>query len=999
MLIPLNVLLVEDNESDALQLLRVLKLGGYEVTHELVETAVTMRAALDSRTWDVVISDYSMPVFDGPGALALLRARDADLPFILVSGTVGEETAVAMVKAGASDYLMKNNLARLAPAVKRALHNAKLGQERGKAAAALRASELRYRRLFESAKDGILILDAESGKIVDVNPFLVDLLGTTREEIVGHMLWEISPFRDVASNKEAFRELQEKGQIRYDDLPLESMDGRRVDVEFVSNVYLVDETRVIQCNIRDISERKRAAQAVVAAERRYRSIFDNTSEGIIQVTPEGNVFGCNPAAADVLGYGAPEELIATIGDIGSQIYADAGSWSDLVEQIVAGRTVRAVEAGFRRGDGQVIAVAVSASFETDGVSGEQYLLVSFRDDTERKAQEQKIRGLNRVYSVLSGINGLIVRTLDKDELFRETCRIAVEVGNFVKAWVGVIDGDPPRFRIVAGHGADAASLQALEARLGDKVLRGEGIAGQALATKRAVVVNDIQSDPTLEARGPLFESGSRALVVLPLLIAGRSVGVLVLHAEGAGFFSAEELKLLTELAGDISFALDHIRKSDTVEHLAYFDGLTDLPNRRLFSDRLGQLLGAPHADSPHVAVIRLNINRFAIVNESLGRAAGDAVLRGLASRLSASFPEPGTVARVGGNKFAVAIPGYWTTTDILRAHELFSTQLFETPFLIADQELRISATVGIAISPGDGHEAEVLIVNAEAAVKRAKASGEKVMLYNAKMTASVGGALALENNLRIALKQGQFVLHYQPKVELYHRKIVGIEALLRWQSPELGLVPPLKFIPLMEETGLIVEVGLWVLRQAAKEHRAWTEAGLDPPRVAVNVSAVQLRRPDFVAMVAQAISEGLTPTSIDLEITESLLMDDIEGNVRKLHEIRALGMKIAIDDFGTGYSSLAYLSKLPVQTLKIDRAFISTMLDDGDDTTLVSTMIALAHSLRLTVVAEGVETDEQAKMLRLLRCDEMQGYLFSKPVPFEEMGALLLRARAPEAIQ
>jgi EAL domain-containing protein (putative c-di-GMP-specific phosphodiesterase class I) len=249
------------------------------------------------------------------------------------------------------------------------------------------------------------------------------------------------------------------------------------------------------------------------------------------------------------------------------------------------------------------------------------------------------------------------------------------------------------------------------------------------------------------------------------------------------------------------------------------------------------------------------------------------------------------------------------------------------------------------------------------------------------MTERIAETLSLETKLRQALENDEFVLHYQPKAELETRTIVGVEALIRWRSPDKGLVPPMQFIPLLEETGLILQVGAWALKRAALDHRAWTEAGHPSPRIAVNVSAIQLRQRDFVEMVKEAIAQGTNPTGVDIEITESLLMRDVAGTIEKLKALRSLGMKIAIDDFGTGYSSLGYLAKLPVHTLKIDRSFITTMLGDPDAMVLVQTMISLAHSLRLKVVAEGVETEEQAKMLHLLRCDEMQGFLFSKPLP------------------
>jgi len=306
---------------------------------------------------------------------------------------------------------------------------------------------------------------------------------------------------------------------------------------------------------------------------------------------------------------------------------------------------------------------------------------------------------------------------------------------------------------------------------------------------------------------------------------------------------------------------------------------------------------------------------------------------------------------------------------------------------------RIAAKAGVALFPDDAADADALFRNAEAALKKAKASGDRYLMYTQSMTETMRGKLTLENQLRQALEQGEFVLHYQPKVNLETRRIVGVEALIRWQSPELGLVPPASFIPLMEETGLILETGAWALERAVADHLRWHELGLQAPRVAVNVSPIQLRQRDFVATLRRAVAPGAKPPGVDLEITESIIMTNIEGNIEKVKAARDLGLSIAIDDFGTGYSSLGYLAKLPVQALKIDHSFIVSMASDPDAMTLISTIISLAHSLRLVVIAEGVETEEQARMLRLLRCQQMQGFLFSKPLPLEEMTDLLKQQR------
>jgi EAL domain-containing protein (putative c-di-GMP-specific phosphodiesterase class I) len=296
----------------------------------------------------------------------------------------------------------------------------------------------------------------------------------------------------------------------------------------------------------------------------------------------------------------------------------------------------------------------------------------------------------------------------------------------------------------------------------------------------------------------------------------------------------------------------------------------------------------------------------------------------------------------------------------------------------------MAAKVGVAVFPDDGADVDTLFRNAEAALKKAKASGDRYLFYTQRMTAMVAGKLTLENQLRQALDNEEFVLHYQPKVNLASGKLTGAEALIRWNDPRTGLVAPGRFIPILEETGLIYDVGRWALRQAIADYLRWRSAGLPAVRVAVNVSPLQLRNHDFIAEIRQAIGiDAQAAAGLELEITESLIMEDVRHSIATLQAIRTMGVGIAIDDFGTGFSSLSYLAKLPVDTLKIDRSFVIDMTAAQEGLALVSTIINLAHALKLKVVAEGVETEEQARLLRLLNCDEFQGYLFSKPVPRE----------------
>ena len=614
------------------------------------------------------------------------------------------------------------------------------------------------------------------------------------------------------------------------------------------------------------------------------------------------------------------------------------------------------------------------------------------DVTEQKVQEEKIARLTRIYAVLSGINAAIIRIGDRNELFKEACRIAVEQGGFGIAWIDTLDADTLDIipAACAGIAAESFLMRVRSTARSDAPL-GSGLAGRAIREKRVVYSNDLLTESSVggERRKEAIRRGLRSAITLPLLVGSTVVGSMSLFAREANFFNDDEVKLLTDLAGDISFALDHISKEEKIEYLAYYDVLTGLANRTLFYERLEQAIAAAGREQRKLALVIQDIERFRSINDTLGRQSGDVLLRQVAQRMSGVATSPDWLGRVGADHFAVLVPDVTTEEELARRAQQRMREIYGQPFRVGDVDLRISARIGIAMFPADGADADTLLRNAETAVKRAKAGGERLLFYTEAMTERVAEKLNLENKLRDALEKDEFVLHYQPKIHLETRAILGVEALIRWQSAELGLVSPGEFIPLLEETGLILDVGAWALKRAAMDRRHWIELGIPAPRIAVNVSAVQMRQRDFVRVVKDALGYGGSPAGIDLEITETLLMENLQDNISKLEKIRALGVSIAIDDFGTGYSSLAYLAKLPVHALKIDRSFVSAMLQSPQNMTIVSTIISLAHSLDLKVIAEGVETEEQSHLLKLLKCDEAQGYLFSRPVPREQIELLI----------
>lgn len=444
-----------------------------------------------------------------------------------------------------------------------------------------------------------------------------------------------------------------------------------------------------------------------------------------------------------------------------------------------------------------------------------------------------------------------------------------------------------------------------------------------------------------------------------------------------------------ESVGRVWSFRDITKRKQTEERLNYlasFDALTDLPNRTLFYDRLGQATARARWHKRWVAVLFLDLDRFKVINDTLGHAIGDLLLKAAAVRLTGSIREGDTVARLGGDEFVLILDDLAQPQDTSKVAQKILDALSD-PFDLEGRELFITASIGIALWPEDGEDPETLLKNADIAMYRAKEQGRNAcQLYSPALNAKASERLTLENALRHALEREELLLLYQPKVDLATGKIIGLEALVRWKHPQWGLVSPADFIPLAEETGLIVPIGEWVLWTACAQNKAWQEAGFPPIRIAVNLSARQFNKQNFAEMVARLLGEvGLDPQYLELELTESIIMKNAESTMTMLQELDAMGVELTVDDFGTGYSSLSYLKRFPVHTLKIDRSFVRNLTTDPEDVAIVTAIITLAHTLHLKVIAEAVETVEQLALLRSLECDQMQGYLFSRPLPSGEV--------------
>lgn len=691
-----RILIVEDNDDDALLLLRQLKKGGIEPVHQVVQTREEMLEALQDHEWDLVLSDYNMPTFDGLSALKLLKETGQELPFIVISGAIGEESAVELLREGAGDFIKKGSWHRLVPAIRRELRDA------------------RHRR-----------------------------------------------------------------------------------------------------------ERTKERRARAEAEARYTELFQNAVEGIFMSTPDGRFLNANPAMARILGYDSPETLIEDLVNINTQIYTNPHRRDELMRQLQENGSVSSFEAQIYRKDKSIIWIAIHARAAFD----------------------------------------------------------------------------------------DAGAIKHLEG-----------------------MVEDITSRKQAE---------------------------------------------------------------DMLYQNAFYDQLTGLPNRALLMDRLSRALERiKRQPNLKYALLFLDLDQFKNINDSLGHQAGDELLLAVGNKLKKCIRAMDTVARFGGDEFALLLEELADYKMALRVARRIQSEL-TVPQIIKNREVYTSSSIGIVLSTQEFDSAEAVLRAADVAMYQAKKQGRnRFKVFNRRMDTKAHDRLELETNLRQAINHEQFRVFYQPIVEIPTRKVVGMEALVRWERPGVGLVSPADFIPACEETGLINILGHWVLVTACAQTKVWQDKipGMDDLFVTVNISTHQIEQPDLVDQVRWAFEDaGLSPGALNLEITESALMSNAQKAANMLVKLRTLGVSLSVDDFGTGYSSLAYLNRFPVDTLKIDRSFVAHLTDGEKDKQIVRTILSLAQNMSMKAVAEGVESLEQFTLLEQMGCELAQGYCFARPRPPLEMEQLLLQ--------
>ncbi|MGZ9155417.1 MAG: EAL domain-containing protein [Candidatus Binatia bacterium] len=960
-------MIVEDSPSDAGLMVRQLQQGGFETIYERVDNAEQMRAALEKQNWEIVLSDFSLQGFDAYDALAVLREHNPDIPFIVVSGKIAEEVAIALMRDGASDYLMKNNLERLAAAVKRELENASTRQARRIAETAQHESERQFRQLFDLAPVPLCYVKND-GSFLDFNKRFEQTFGYNHTDLPTLNEWWPLAYPDPEYQRRALETwnaaVREALDKRIDIQPIEYritckngdtltilITGIAVGNNFLATFFDITERKQTEAELkRNLMEAERARQALLGvledqresqaalreSEVRYRLMFSANPVPMWVYDLKTLAFiAVNDAAVTHYGYTREEFLGMTIADI--RLPEDVPTLKEKIRHEAEQVDFYSHSGNWRhrKKDGSLIWAEISG--HTLYFEGRYARIILAHDVTARIAAEEQLNLNARVFE--SSWEGVMIT--DAKNTIVSVNKAFTEITGYTPE--ETIGKNP---HLLSAEKQDNFFYQTMW----QDILNKDHWEGEILNRRK---------------NGDVYPQRLSISCV------------------------RDQNGLIANYIGILSDLTQHKAAEERILFLSNFDPLTQLPNRELLRDRAQLVLATAKRAEGKVALMYLDLDRFKIVNDSLGPSIGDQLLKEMSNRLAGHLQLYDTLCRQGGDEFILLLPN----TDAEAAAHIARKMLnvIAQPFTIDSQCLTMTASIGIAEFPQDGESFEQLAQSADAALFRAKANGRNnFQFFTRQMHLQAYETLQTENELRTALQQDELLLYYQPQVDAKTSKIIGAEALIRWQHPKKGMMSPARFIPIAEESGLIGEIGDWVLNTAVRQAADWQNAGLAIVPVAVNLSAMQFRQDTLYQTVAQTLRKcELDPGMLELEMTEGVAMENYEHTISLLDRLHKLGVAFSLDDFGTGYSSLSYLKRFRIDKLKIDQSFVHDLGRDPDDAAIVTAIINMAKSLGFKTIAEGVETREQLDFLREKQCDEIQGYFFSKPVPAEEFAKLL----------
>lgn len=874
--------------------------------------------------------------------------------------------------------------------------------EMRRAEVALREKEEMLQKMMEAARDAVLMMDHD-GHISLWNHAAQQMFGYSSAEALGKDLHQlIAPARFHKDFNKAFQQFQKTGEGaavgKTVELAAVHKNGDEFPVELsLSAVKIKEQWHAIGI-ARDITERQHTQSELQRSENRLKEAQRLSLLGNWELDLRKNelvwsdeiylIFEIDPLEFQA----SYEQFLLAIHpedrDMVNKTYQESVS-NKQSYQIVHRILLRDDRIKYVQERGETFYDESGKALRSIG---------TVQDITASKLSELALQRANRNLRLLSDCNMALVHADDEQKLLHEICRLCVERGGYLMAWVGFALQDEARtVSPVATSGQEQGYLDDIKISWAENEF-GKGPTGTAIRTGRPNIAQNVLSDPRMKPwRAAALQRGYQSSVSLPLIGDTHVLGALTLYAREADVFDPQEVKLLAELASDLAYGIvtlrsrvEHAAAKEKLQFLAHFDELTHLPNRLLLHDRFEHAALTARSENRILALLYLDLDRFKQINDSLGYAVGDEVIVMIVERLQASMPAAATISRLTGDEFVVLLTGNLDVPVVAGFANTIRDALLE-PLKVNEHALNVSCSIGIGLYPSDGDEFDTLLKHAHAALDSAKEAGRNTYrFFSREMNTGLAEQIRLSGGLTDALRKQQFVLHYQPQIDIHSRRIIGAEALIRWQHPEDGLLAPDRFIGLAERSGHIVQIGEWVLNEACAQAKRWLDQQKSAPVVAVNLSALQFKGGNVLEMVAAALTaSGLPAQYLELELTESILVQDVKGTMKTLHDLKVMGVKLAIDDFGTGYSSLSYLKQLAVDKIKIDQSFVRDMLTDTDSASIVRAVIQLGHNLQLTVIAEGVETSAQLELLEAAQCDEAQGFLFSRPVVADQFTELL----------
>ena len=905
MFLPLRALIIEDSEDDLMLVLRELRRGGFEPEYLQVEAAESMAQALEEQEWDIILSDYSLPSFSAPAALKLLKISSVNIPFIVISGNVGEEIAVQLMQYGCNDYINKGNLTRLCPAIQRELEETKT-KKLHKASEALTE---RLWNILDNSQNEIYFFDSKTFKFKIVSQGALKNLGYTLDEILEKTAVDIKPEISEDDFLQLVKPLlnNEVKHIQFESVHLRK-NGTTYPVDVRLQLSDSNDDSVFYAIIVDITERLKANEEI---ETLAKFPQENPSP-VIRVDKELQLIYANPASQDIITNWTHNTLMRA-----------PASWKNLVHKCLSKNEVHEIEEVI--GD-QIYHWLLSPS------SDKIFVNCYARNITKQREAEKGLRQAGQVFD--NSVEAIMITDNDSK-----------------------ITRVNPAFHFITGY-TDAEVLGKNPSFL------------QSGKHNKAFFIDMWMSlEKEKRWQGEIWNRRSNG----ELYPAYMTISAVI-----------DESKNITDYIAIFADISERKRAQEHIHQLAYYDSLTNLPNRLHMQEKLYEFIDDAEANNTNVSLLYVDLDRFKTINESLGHRLADEALKSIANRILDNLPENSILGRMGGDEFLIVIQD----TKISNENEAIIQAVryaISAPLRINDQEIYLGASIGVSHYPDDATNIENLIKYAEKAVNSAKSIGNSFQLFTDDLHVHGLDRISMESDLRKAIEREEFLLHYQPQINLENREIIGLEALLRWQHPENGLISPADFIPLLEQTGLIKEVGDWVLRSACNQSMKWQQLGINVPRVAINLSAKQFSQKNLSAIIKNIIQEtGINPKLVELEVTESTIMHQMDQVISILRDLHESEIHISIDDFGTGYSSLSYLKHFPIDVLKIDQSFVREIPNDKEDTAIVNTIISMGHNLNLNVIAEGVETLEQSQCLSEMGCEWAQGYYFSRPLASDQ---------------